>query len=144
MMCVEQFVAVGHSDGATAIYHFVKGKKYDVAGGPGNAGTGYEHPAYLGLIDIVRKKYNFNVNTDDGAYIEDMGHPEPPGFRTVIGCYRQNKKEKGWKGYIVKDADYNKLVPGVDHFEIHYDPGVKKDIAEHAADAYVRAMKEGY
>jgi RHS repeat-associated protein len=85
---LEQFVVVGFSDGATAIYNVLKSQK-------DNFRDEYTTPAYIGFIDLVRTNYGIDkINTkDEGTFTVALP------MDTIAQNYRQiTGKYMGWKG----------------------------------------------
>ena len=126
----EQFVAVGHSDGATAIYHFVRDGKNYVAGSE-------EAPAYLGLIDMVRREYVLagpnGLNYLEDNWISDMGGG---GQLTLIEAFHQEDDYVlWWRGYHFVHAVTNDKKSG-GHLGIIKNKSLIDQIAKNAAFAY--------
>ncbi len=145
---LEQFVAIGHSDGATAIFRSI------------NAGTFSKDtwsPAYLGLVDLVRLDYGFKqVNT--------KGSEDPSSHVTLINkptnTFVENFwQENGagprglwamWKGRAIDNADSGTNVglfaqwqSGVklNHFTLWEYAKLHQNLAKQATDHYEAAVK---
>jgi len=142
---LEQFIVVGHSDGATAIYRSLlngaigKGATGGSAGGEGREFT----PAFIGMVDLVRLEYDFaSANKDkDGGQV---WVPKPKG--TTMYAFYETKGT--WFPFV--GVGYGRPIVGVDklfrhddvnHFGIWKHDGVHETIAEAAAEAYERRIR---
>ncbi len=138
---LEQFVVVGHSDGATAIYHILKAHGFD--GEKQDLFLANElTPAYIGMLDFVRLIYgplNLDFITANGS--ADAGESgrtvEKPDNSTLINL-AQNKGIL--KGRYVHGADENHVTSSVGHLNFPKDPGVIEKVAVGAANAYLRRI----
>jgi hypothetical protein len=152
---LEQFVAIGHSDGATAIYRTIMA---------GTFGKGDWPPAYLGLVDLVRLNYwideiNHAGSADPASHALLKNKP-PKTF--VENFWQENGGNVGGKrdlkGRRIDGADANwnmgaaalglsyaqgSLWPqGVlDHLSIWEYPVLHALLAQSAGEYYERAVK---
>jgi len=126
---LEQFVAVAHSDGATAIYHLLREGAFN----------GQYTPAYLGLLDLVRTEYGlfgldvFTINYDVTGYVT-ISKPKD----TVVQNFRQTRGV--WKGRYVRGADLNVNVntffgSSLTHMGVFRDSAVR-DLVSHKAGLF--------
>ena len=139
---LEQFVAIGHSDGATAIWHNLSPQANTFTGG----NTGEFTPAYLGMVDMVRKMYcpflsffgyQVNNSADGTASISAPAN-------TWVDAFRQDKGAGffAWKGRRIIGASAN-FGPyhDVNHFEIIEKQQVIQRISTKAAEEYERRVQ---
>jgi hypothetical protein len=108
---LEQFVAIGHSDGGTAIYLLLKDGSFNKA----------TTPAYLGIIDLVRSDFGIlhvNKERSHAGHASALTISSPSG--TVVDNYYQSKGQPllGWRGRYINGADENTELTDA----IHYDP----------------------
>jgi hypothetical protein len=148
---LEQFAAIGHSDGAAAVFNLLKDGKFN-----GNAKTGFWTPAVLVTVDLVRTSYLNPFGNTDAGTTEAVTKPAScavANFRQTIGV------PLGWKGRILQGASINvdvnpdAQIPGLNianpmqgknlnHFQSFYDPAARKVYAQVIAKAYVWKVKE--
>lgn len=148
---LEQFAAIGHSDGAAAVFNLLKGGRFN-----GDAKTGLWTPAVLVTVDLVRTNYLDIIGNKDAGTTETIVKPASCGvanFRQTTG------KPFGWKGRILEGASINvdvnndAQIPGLDipnpmqgknldHFQTFYDDAARKIYAQLIAKAYVWKVKE--
>ncbi|MBN2583972.1 MAG: hypothetical protein JXL80_12975 [Planctomycetes bacterium] len=144
---LEQFVAVGHSDGATAILHLLQDGTFNKK----------PTPAYLGFIDLVRVSYLAGGNTDastsetiakpDGTKVENFRqtYGEPWGWRgrVVSGADVNIDVNRDWGFYAVENGRATNKQVFLNHFTIFTEPGIQREIAKRPAWAYAdRVMAE--
>lgn len=148
---LEQFAAIGHSDGAAAVFNLLKDGKFN-----GNTETGLWTPAVLVTVDLVRTSYLDLIGDRDASKTETITRPASCG----VANFRQtNGKTLGWKGRILQGASINVDVnedaqipglnianpmkgKGLDHFQTFYDANARKVYAQIIAKAYVWKVKE--
>jgi RHS repeat-associated protein len=149
---LEQFAAIGHSDGAAAVFNLLKAGAFN-----GNAKTGLWTPAVLVTVDLVRVNYLMAVGNMDSNKTETI---EKPASCAVANFRQTTGQPLGWKGRILAGAsinvDVNKdaTISGLNianpmqgknlsHFGIFYDAEARKVYAKTVAKAYVwKAKKE--
>jgi len=127
---LEQFVAVGHSDGATAIYHLLREGAFN----------GQYTPAYLGLLDLVRTQYGLfglDLSTVNHDVTGDVTISKPKD--TVVQNFRQTRGD--WKGRYVWGADVNVDVntffgSSLTHMDVFRDSAVQDLVSHKAGLAY--------
>ncbi len=111
-----EFVAIGHSSGATAIYNGLRGGTFQ---------NGRYMPAYLGLVDMVLPV---------GSHDLTGKIPQNGGRRTSVEHY-----------YIPTTARIsgvrNVMVPGAGHFSIVNSARVTRGLASGAASACLQGPK---
>ena len=105
---LEQFVVIGHSDGATAIYRSMtrNGK---------NAFSTQYAPAYIGMVDLVRLNYGTdhlfqNIKENNAADRNKSSVRVPNMEDTMVEAYRQTMGQQWllpWRGRYVIGADRN-------------------------------------
>ena len=147
---LEQFVAIGHSDGATAIYRSI------------NAGVFSSDkwsPAYLGLVDLVRLDYGVGQVNEAGSKDQNSHVTltnKPPN--TVVENFWQERGAgprwfwAGWKGRVIDNADSNYnvgLLVGIrtkgktdlNHFSLWEYAGLHRNLAKWATEHYEAAVR---
>ena len=107
---LEQFIAVGHSSGASAILNQIIAHNF---GGP-------YPPAFLGMIDPVLAKHGRDITMDNGPYTHEVVYYQRRSFL---------------KGSRIEGAD-NFRIRNTTHSSIMKDERVIEGIAEKAARAY--------
>lgn len=145
---LEQFVVIGHSDGATAMYRTTNAGVFS-----GKAWT----PAYLGFVDLVRLDYGLGtVNTKSSAdpsshatlqnkpentFVENFWQEHGAGWRGLWA---------GWKGRMITGADRSWNVGALalmrsgvqlNHFTLWEYPKLHQNLAESVTEYYERAVK---
>jgi RHS repeat-associated protein len=148
---LEQFGAIGHSDGAAAVFNLLKAGAFN-----GNAKTGLWTPAVLVTVDLVRTSYVDLIGNKDASKTEIIKRPASCG----VANFRQtNGKTVGWIGRILQGASINVDVnedaqipglnianpmkgKGLDHFQTFYNAAARKVYAQIIAKAYVWKAKE--
>jgi hypothetical protein len=105
---LEQFVVIGHSDGATAIYRSMtlNGK---------NAFSTKFAPAYIGMVDLVRLNYGtdylFQHMKENNAADRNKRSVRVPNMQdTMVEACRQTMGQQWllpWRGRYVIGADHN-------------------------------------
>jgi hypothetical protein len=132
----EQFVAVGHSDGATAIFRL---------GTTGLFTQGVLEPAYLGLVDLVREDYTMNkVNDIPYHRIQFVNRPRD----TYIASYVQPNGALilgfiyvPWMGNVIANADKSLQSKEDYHFSIWHNALIQADIVNDARAKYKAKAK---
>jgi len=146
---LEQFVAIGHSDGATAMFRLV------------NKGTFTEEdwaPAYLGFVDLVRLDYGIGtVNTEGSADPRSHVRLKQKPQKTFVQNFWQEHGAgpewlgfwPGWKGRVIDNANSNinvgaltRMLRGekLNHFSLWKYWRLHKYLAKHAAKYYEKAV----
>ncbi|KPK47447.1 MAG: hypothetical protein AMK72_08440 [Planctomycetes bacterium SM23_25] len=124
---LEQFIAIGHSSGASGIYNVLRQGVFAE-----NGEDKRYRPVYLGLIDMV---------------LHEGGDPDVSGRLpgTYIQAFRQNAHSP--KGKYVNGANLNLLLtdeeyPGISHYNIMKNPKVIEYISGIATYQYYLRVKE--
>jgi len=142
---LEQFVAIGHSDGATAIFRTT------------NAGVFSRpdrEPAYLALVDLVRLDYglgtvNERTSADPRSHVTLLNKPKTSYVQNV---WQENGAGwrglwAGWKGRLITNANSNINASFVDssrnrnHFTLWEFQGLHRFLAREATEYYEKAVK---
>ena len=111
---LEQFVAVGHSSGASAILNTIMGTHFNT----------YPWPAFLGMIDPILSRYGRNMIMHNGGYTAEVVYYQREDWRLSL------------RSSPVPGADENIQVKNTNHFDIVKDERVVEGIAEKAAKSY--------
>ena len=111
---LEQFVAVGHSSGASAILNQIKAH---------NLNKHYP-PAFLGMIDPVLHKHGRDITMENGGYTHEVVYYQREDLLLFL------------RGAPVPGADENTQLRNTNHFDIVKDERVVEGIAEKAAQSY--------
>jgi hypothetical protein len=142
---LEQFVAIGHSDGATAIFRLINSGAFD-----GKDWT----PAYLGLVDLVRRHWGFDPNMAGQANSSSHAILTRKPLNTYVENFWQ-ENGGGWlffdpkrimNGRFIENADYNwnigRLNRTIDHLTIWAYDTLHQILSAQASKYYEKAVRD--